>query len=248
MRLIDDHRSVNWNDRPLDARIDTVVLHYTGMQSGKEALTRLCDPEAEVSAHYMIEENGSVYRLVEEERRAWHAGVSCWQGRENLNHSSIGIELVNPGHEFGYKPFPDAQIDSLLKILDGIKTRHEIPTSRFIGHSDIAPSRKTDPGELFPWQQLAAEGFGVFSDKDASDQTLVIEKGMQGTAAIKLNKQLGIVGYHGCDYDTIGDNTERVIKAFQAHWRPTVVTGIYDAGTSLVLSDITKMILVGDPE
>lgn len=242
MKVICDYKSPNWNERPDGVAIDTVILHYTGMKSGAAALARLCDEQAEVSAHYLIEEDGRVFQLVAEDKRAWHAGVSCWQGRNNLNHSSIGIELVNPGLEFGYRRFPKAQIDSLINLLHGIKTRHKIPASRYLGHSDVAPLRKDDPGELFPWQQLAKHGFGLFSGKSASNQKIILDFGAKGDTVIKLNKQLGIVGYHGQDYDSIGGGTERVLRAFQAHWRPEAVTGKYDEGTAVVLDDIAKNI------
>jgi N-acetylmuramoyl-L-alanine amidase len=240
--------SPNWNERPNGAAIDTVVLHYTGMKTGVAALARLCDPAAEVSSHYLIEEDGQLFQLVAEEKRAWHAGVSCWQGRENLNDTSIGIELVNPGHEFGYRSFPQKQIESLLVLLDSVKSRHKIGTARFLGHSDIAPGRKMDPGNLFPWKVLAKNGFGIFSDKSASDQTIVVNSLRGISMDNKLNKQLGIVGYHGCNRDSVGGGTGRALTAFQAHWRPEAVTGKFDKGTALVLDDIANMILVGDLE
>jgi len=246
MQPIRDHSSPNWNDRPEGASIDTVVLHYTGMKSCAGALARLCDPAAQVSAHYLIDEDGSLFQLVAEQHRAWHAGVSRWQGRDNLNHHSIGIELVNPGHEFGYRPFPEAQIHSLLQLLAGIQERHLIPRANFVGHSDIAPERKSDPGELFPWALLAEKGYGIYSWLNACDTTVILQKGNQGEEVNKLNQQLGVVGYHGFDYDTFGGGTERVIKAFQTHWRPAAVTGIFDKGTAMVLNEIARTILVGD--
>jgi len=242
--LMAEISSPNWNERPEGAAIDTVVLHYTGMKNGSDALERLCDPVAAVSAHYLIEEDGRVYRLVPEEKRAWHAGVSSWQGRDNLNHSSIGIELVNPGHEFGYQPFPEGQIKALLVLLEEIRSRRPaISQTRYLGHSDIAPGRKIDPGPLFPWQRLAGHGFGVFSDKKAGDQTVLLKKGDTGEAAINLNKQLGIVGYYGCECDIIGCGSENALKAFQAHWRPEAVNGMLDKGTAIVLDDIAGILM-----
>ena len=146
--------SPNWNERQLP--ISMVVVHYTGMQSADEALERLCDPMAGVSAHYLIEENGTVHRLVREDRRAWHAGKSFWRGITDVNSASIGIELVNPGHEFGYRPFPEAQMEALLPLLADMVQRHDVPRANVVGHSDIAPVRKEDPGELFDWDLLAA--------------------------------------------------------------------------------------------
>lgn len=141
--------------------VSMVVLHYTGMKTAKEALDRMCDPEAEVSAHYMIEESGKYHWLVPEDRRAWHAGVSEWAGETDVNSASIGIELVNPGHEWGYREFSEPQIDSLLRLLGGILQRFPVPRPRVIGHSDVAPGRKEDPGEKFPWHVLAAEGLAI---------------------------------------------------------------------------------------
>lgn len=244
MLEINERLSPNWDERP-NPKIDTVVLHYTGMRSGQEALTRMCDPAAKVSAHYMIEEDGSLFRLVPEEKRAWHAGVSAWQGQENLNHNSIGIELVNPGHEFGYRSFPKSQIDTLLKLLEGIEQRHNVPQARYIGHSDIAPDRKIDPGELFPWYLLSGHGFGVWSDVDGTDITAVLKKGDSGPKVLSLNKQLGMVGYDWPNNLIYDANLERVILAFQAHWRPLCVTGCYDRGTALILDDIALKIVQG---
>lgn len=147
---------------------DMVVLHYTGMQTGEAALARLCDPAAKVSAHYMIEEDGRIFRLVPEERRAWHAGVSFWKGERDINAVSIGIEIVNPGHEFGYHAFPDPQIEALIALLDQVRGRWQIPDARILGHSDVAPERKQDPGELFPWKRLAEAGHGLWVEPPPS--------------------------------------------------------------------------------
>ena len=141
--------------------VSMAVLHYTGMQSAEEALERLCDVEAQVSAHYVIEEDGRVHALVPEDRRAWHAGVSVWGADTDINSVSVGFEIVNPGHEWGYRPFPAAQISALIPLLRGTMERHGIPPARVVGHSDVAPGRKEDPGELFPWAQLAGEGLAI---------------------------------------------------------------------------------------
>jgi N-acetylmuramoyl-L-alanine amidase len=145
--------SPNFNERQLP--VSMIVLHYTGMQSAAAALARLTDPAAEVSAHYLIDEDGTIHRLVAEDKRAWHAGQSHWRGITDVNSASIGIELVNPGHEFGYREFAPAQIEALIPLLSEIKDRHEITRGNIVGHSDIAPTRKQDPGELFPWARLA---------------------------------------------------------------------------------------------
>src|SRR6185312_2759816 len=196
MQII-DRPSPNHDAR--DAAIDMLVLHYTGMQSAQAALERLCDPAAMVSAHYTIDETGTVYAHVPEARRAWHAGVSFWAGRRNLNACSIGIELVNPGHEFGYRAFSDAQIAALIELATGIVSRHAIVAARVLGHSDIAPARKEDPGELFPWARLAREGIGQWPQAS----------GKNASAA-------GLARY-GYDPEAPQD---KVIAAFQRHFRP----------------------------
>jgi N-acetylmuramoyl-L-alanine amidase len=145
-------------------RVDALVLHYTGMRSAAAALERLCDPVAKVSSHYVVDEDGTVYALVDEGMRAWHAGVSFWRGVSGLNDSSVGVEIVNPGHEFGYREFPEMQVLAVLELCRGILGRHEIPARNVVGHSDIAPDRKQDPGELFPWAWFAQEGVGVWTD------------------------------------------------------------------------------------
>src|SRR3984957_10050573 len=145
---------------------DMVVLHYTGMPTGEAALARLRDPAAKVSAHYVVEEDGRVFALVPEERRAWHAGKSFWRGERDINAASIGVEIVNPGHEFGYRPFPDVQIDSVIELVGEIRSRWSIDDDRLLGLSDVAPDRKEDPGELFPWKRLAEAGHGLWAEPE----------------------------------------------------------------------------------
>ncbi len=153
--------SPNTGPRPAGVRPQYVILHYTGMLTCEAALQRLCDEQAKVSCHLLIDEDGLVYRLVADHLRAWHAGVSYWRGERDLNSLSIGIELVNPGHEHGYRSFPDPQVQSLCTVLSALMDRHGIPPTGVLGHSDIAPLRKEDPGELFPWAVLAAQGLAV---------------------------------------------------------------------------------------
>ena len=153
-------KSPNFDDRPVGTAIDILLMHYTGMRSAEEALTRMCSAEAKVSAHYMVDEDGTIISMVQESDRAWHAGVSYWLGKENVNGSSIGVEIVNPGHEFGYRPFPRSQIEAVIELCTGILERHPISPDRVLGHSDVAPSRKEDPGELFPWRTLSEAGIG----------------------------------------------------------------------------------------
>ena len=145
--------SPNFDERTTPVSI--LVLHYTGMPDAAGAIERLTDPASKVSSHYVVAEDGQVLRLVDEEKRAWHAGKSHWRGIDNINSASVGIEIVNPGHEFGYHPFPEAQIDALIPLISEIIGRHAITRGNVVGHSDIAPARKQDPGELFPWYRLA---------------------------------------------------------------------------------------------
>ena len=151
-----DAPSPNFDTR--SAPPDMIVLHYTGMPTGEAALARLRDAEAKVSAHYLVEEDGRVFVLVAEARRAWHAGVSFWRGERDVNAVSIGIEIVNPGHEHGYRAFPGSQVEAVIALVSDIRTRWTIPDARVLGHSDVAPARKEDPGELFPWKRLHEAG------------------------------------------------------------------------------------------
>ena len=198
--------SPNHDDRG-GAIIDMLVLHYTGMQTAEAALERLCDPAAKVSAHYTVDEAGTVYAHVPEARRAWHAGLSFWAGVTDVNARSIGIELVNPGHEFGYRAFPETQIASLITLCQGILSRHAIPAARVLGHSDVAPARKEDPGELFPWALLAKDGIGLWPERIAGDL---------GSDALAR---------FGYDPDAPQDT---VITAFQRHFRPQKLDGRWD--------------------
>ncbi len=156
------YQSPNYNDRRNGRQPDMIVIHYTGMPTAIGALERLCDPKAEVSAHYLIEKNGKIWQMVDEENRAWHAGVSQWQGVKDINSCSIGIELENGGHEVGYESFPQIQIDVLIQLCREIMSRHDIVAERVIGHEHIAPGRKLDPGPTFPWQKLADGHVSIF--------------------------------------------------------------------------------------
>src|SRR6516162_4761507 len=162
-----DRFSPNHAQRAERAGIDMLVLHYTGMKTASEAIDRLCDPEARVSAHFVIEENGTIWRLVPETLQAFHAGRSCWAGSSNLNEVSIGIEIVNPGHEWGYRPFPEVQVAAVEHLSAALISRFAIPQHRVVGHSDIAPDRKSDPGELFDWARLARAGIGIWPEPAA---------------------------------------------------------------------------------
>jgi N-acetylmuramoyl-L-alanine amidase len=211
------------------APIDMLVLHYTGMKTAEEALTRLCDPEARVSAHYTIDEDGTVYAHVPEERRAWHAGVSYWAGERNVNARSIGVELVNPGHEFGYVPFAEAQIEALIDLSGDILKRHPIPAARVVGHSDVAPARKTDPGELFPWKQLADYGIGLWPGFSAR------------ALRIPFDRALAEIGY-GTPPD-VDWPLSTTIAAFQRRFVPGAITGEPDPETNRRLAAVHAAVL-----
>lgn len=162
-------KSPNFNERAGGQKPSIIILHYTGMKTGGAALERLCDPGSEVSAHYFIDEAGEVLQLVEEGKRAWHAGVAHWRGESDINSSSIGIEIVNPGHEFGYEPFPEAQMQAVISLCKSLIEKHSVAPSMVLGHSDVAPSRKLDPGHLFPWARLAQEGVGLWPVPEEMD-------------------------------------------------------------------------------
>ena len=218
---------------------DMLVLHYTGMQTGEAALARLCDPAAEVSAHYMVEEDGRIFRLVAEERRAWHAGRSFWKGEAGVNHASIGIEIVNPGHEFGYRPFPDVQIAAVIALVADIRTRWEIEDSRILGHSDVAPARKEDPGELFPWKQLAQAGHGVWAEADPAPGDPLTE-GAEGVGVFALQAGLTRLGYDCAPTGKFDQNTREVVTAFQRHWVQSRYDGVADGLTRARLMAVLR--------
>ncbi len=218
---------------------DMIVLHYTGMQTGEAALARLCDPEARVSSHYLVEEDGRVFRLVAEERRAWHAGVSFWKGEEGVNHASIGIEIVNPGHEFGYRAFPESQVAAVIALVADIRTRWEIEDSRIIGHSDVAPARKQDPGELFPWKRLAEAGHGVWAEADPAPGEPLSE-GAEGVGVFALQAGLTRLGYDCAPTGKFDQNTREVVLAFQRHWVQTRFDGVADGLTRARLMAVLR--------
>ena len=231
-----DRPSPNHNERPAGAAIDILLLHYTGMPTAAGALDRLCDPAAKVSAHYLIDEDGTAYALVDENRRAWHAGVSYWQGERDINARSIGIELVNPGHEFGYRPFPEPQMRALAGLCHDLQGRHAIPAARVLGHSDVAPTRKADPGELFDWPGLAAEGIGLWPAGELSvPARRTLSPGMAGPAVREWQRALAAFGYEAFGDGRYNAELAFIVKAFQRHWRPAGVDGVADDETQAIL-------------
>ena len=213
--------SPNFNERRLP--VSMIVLHYTGMQSAAEALERLKDPAAEVSAHYLIDEDGTVIRLVDEAKRAWHAGRSFWRGITDVNSASVGIELVNPGHEFGYRPFPDAQMEALVPLLADIVRRHDIPRANVVGHSDVAPARKIDPGELFDWDMLAR--YNLTLPRPHPKMRLLYDN--EGAFFLALAR----FGYDVSD-------KEAAVAAFQRRWRPHKIDGQVDGQIGALLFEL----------
>jgi N-acetylmuramoyl-L-alanine amidase len=208
--------------------IDILLVHYTGMPTGLEALERLCDGEAQVSAHYLVEEDGTVFSLVPEDRRAWHAGAGYWRGERDINSRSVGVELVNPGHEWGYRPFPDAQMAAFAALARGIMDRHGILPHRVLAHSDVAPSRKEDPGELFDWRGLAAQGVGFWPTPSPQDDG-------PGYAVAEAQALLARFGFEVEPTGVLNPQTRVAATAFQRHFIPGRVGYGLDAAFMRVL-------------
>ena len=203
-----------------------LVLHYTGMRSGEAAIDRLCDAEAKVSAHYVVEEHGGVVQLVAESERAWHAGVSAWRGHSNINQRSVGIEIVNPGHDYGYRPFPQAQMVSVAELCLDILSRYTIPARNVVGHSDVAPARKQDPGELFDWAWMARQGIGLWPEDG-----LRIMDDKEALAPSSIIHSLASYGYDTTDLPA-------TIVAFQRHFRPKLLNGMWDTECAALLHSL----------
>ncbi|HEX3485750.1 MAG TPA: N-acetylmuramoyl-L-alanine amidase [Micropepsaceae bacterium] len=220
--------SPNFDARPKATPVDILVLHYTGMQTAAEAIARLCDPDAQVSAHYTVDEDGTVYAHVPEDSRAWHAGVSYWAGARDINARSIGIEIVNPGHAFGYRSFPDRQIEAVIALSLDVFARHPIPPERVLGHSDVAPARKQDPGELFPWGALSLEGVGLWPQTRKLRLDVPFADGLRA------------FGYGMRPDVDVADDT--VIAAFQRHWRPARIDGVADRECEAILAALLQEI------
>jgi N-acetylmuramoyl-L-alanine amidase len=214
--------------RAVDGRVGVrfVIVHYTGMETAAAALERLCDPTARVSAHYLIEEDGTLHQLVDENARAWHAGLSFWGGISDINSASVGVELQNPGHALGYRPFPAAQIAAFVRLGRDLLTRHDLDAAAVLGHSDIAPGRKQDPGELFPWNELVAAGLGVWPATSTPK-----------TPGAWVWNALSAIGYAvpagaGADILDPATGAADVIAAFQRRYQPDRITGIVDSVTA----------------
>jgi len=217
--------SPNFENRPPSVSVNLLLFHYTGMKSAAEAIARLCSPKSKVSAHYLIDEVGNIFSLVEENKRAWHAGVASWNDDVDINNISVGIEIANPGHEFGYSRYPERQMIAVEALSIDIIKRHSIRAARVLGHSDVSPSRKCDPGELFDWERLAAAGIGIWPK--ISPVSVNFEIG----SIRQCQKQLKMIGYGLKITGVLDELTRDTILAFQRHWLPNQLTGKFDVET-----------------
>jgi N-acetylmuramoyl-L-alanine amidase len=232
------HPSPNFGPRPSDVPLDMIVLHYTDMLNAKEALARLCNPISEVSAHFLIGKDGALYQLVDPKYRAWHAGLGSWGGEKDINSRSIGIEMDNLGHTFGPEPFPIPQINTLSDLLTELIQTYGIPAHRIVGHSDVAPLRKQDPGELFPWYDLAQKGFGLWP----RERLVASSYPSLALNILEAQQALCNIGY-GCPLTGIwDDDSQKVCRAFQRHFTPGELTGQPSELTHQVLQALLKVI------
>jgi N-acetylmuramoyl-L-alanine amidase len=225
------HPSPNHGERKDGKAVSALVLHYTGMRDAASALHQLCNPAAQVSSHYLVLEDGRILQLVPEERRAWHAGAGSWQGETDMNSASIGIEVVNPGHEHGYRAFPAAQMEAVAALSADIVRRWHIPQDRVIAHSDMAPARKQDPGELFAWDTLAAAGAGLWVKPHPILSGRFFQRGEEGQPISALQAMFSMYGYALPITGVFDELTEQVVSAFQRHFRQERVDGIADRST-----------------
>ncbi|KQZ81363.1 N-acetylmuramoyl-L-alanine amidase [Mesorhizobium sp. Root157] len=228
--------SPNFSPRRGAHRPSMIVLHYTGMETGEGAEAWLCNPASAVSSHYLVHEDGRIIQMVRESDRAWHAGKSSWRGEADINSHSVGIEIVNPGHMLGYPPFPDRQIYAVIDLCRGIVNRYRMRPEHVLAHSDVAPGRKIDPGERFPWARLFDAGVGNLVKASPIRSGAVLRSGDKGQAVEELQSMLALYGY-GVDITGVFDRqTSIVVEAFQRHFRPRLVDGIADGSTMRTLS------------
>ena len=229
--------SPNHDERKQSRTPDMILLHYTGMKTGEAALARLCAPDSKVSAHYVVFEDGRIVQCVPEALRAWHAGKSFWGGDRDINSCSIGIEIVNPGHELGYPDFPLRQIAAVISLCRSINTRRgPIAAGRILAHSDVAPARKQDPGEKFPWELLSESGLGQWvRPAPLNIDGASVKPGERGDAVAQLQQLLRGYGYDVEESGIYDEATRMVVTAFQRHFRPARVDGIADASTLMTL-------------
>ena len=230
--------SANYGERRNGREPDMIVLHYTGMVDGKMAVQRLTTIGTEVSAHYIVHEDGRIIQTVQESWRAWHAGASAWAGETDINSCSIGVEIVNGGHDYGLPPYPLRQIAAVIALCKGIIIRRNIPRHRVVGHSDISPGRKQDPGEKFPWELLAASGVGQYVAPARIEHGPTMAVGAAGDNVRALQEALASYGY-GVAVSGIYDfATVEVVSAFQRHFRPALIDGVADVSTVTTLKNL----------
>ncbi len=230
--------SPNHGERRGRAAPDAIVLHYTGMPTAEGALDRLCAADAQVSCHYFVFEDGRIAQLVPEARRAWHAGLSFWAGENDMNSASIGIEIVNPGHDGGAPPFPRAQVEAVARLCADIMERRAIAPERVLAHSDISPGRKVDPGEAFPWEVLAAAGLCLADPAPAARDGMTLARGATGAPVRALQEALARFGYR-CEATGVYDAaTETVVAAFQRRFRRARVDGVADVRTRAAVESL----------
>lgn len=243
-----DHRtarlrpSPNYGERKDGKAISAIILHYTGMIDGRSAEDWLCNSDSQVSSHYLVHEDGHIVQMVAEADRAWHAGKSFWHGETDLNSVSIGIEIVNPGHILGYRPFAARQINAVMRLCRGIVLRHGIVPSMVLAHSDIAPGRKIDPGELFPWAKLAAKGIGLHIEPEPIAGGRFFTLGDEGQPVEALQAMLALYGYEMPVTGVYDGQTEKIVRAFQRHFRPEKIDGVADTSTIKTLHQLLKKV------
>ena len=236
--------SPNFGPRRETLRPDMIVLHYTGMASGAGAEAWLCNPQSEVSSHYLVHEDGRIIQMVREQDRAWHAGKSSWFGRTDINSCSVGIEIVNPGHSLGYKAFPKRQIAAVTALCAGIVGRYSIPAERVLAHSDVAPGRKIDPGEKFPWKALFSAGVGHLVPAAPLRSGAALKAGDAGADVEALQSMLALYGYGVEISGAYDQQTEVVVSAFQRHFRRRLVDGVADGSTVSTLQRLLTSVKV----
>lgn len=239
--------SANFGERKGGRQPDMVILHYTGMPDVDGAITKLCTAGTEVSAHYVVLEDGRIVQCVPEALRAWHAGLSSWGGEEDVNSCSIGIEIVNRGHDWGYPDFPPRQIAAVIALCRGIMLRRNVPAHRVLGHSDVAPSRKKDPGEKFPWHSLANSGVGHWVQPATITKGETLKLGSIGDDVKGLQKALAKYGYSVPITGKFDGITMEVVTAFQRHFRPEKIDGIADRSTLWTLHALLTSLPAEEP-
>jgi N-acetylmuramoyl-L-alanine amidase len=234
--------SPNHGERKAGVKPNMLVLHYTGMADAEGAVRHLCTPTSEVSAHYVVMEDGRIVQCVPESRRAWHAGQSYWEGETDINSCSIGIEIANPGHDHGYPDFPKRQIAAVTALCRSILTRYRIPAERVLGHSDVAPTRKKDPGEKFPWRTLQGSGIGLWvKPVPIVPNGTIYVLGEENPAIKEIQELLLRYGYAVTPNGYLDGNTRDAIAAFQRHFRPEKVDGVFDSSTLETLRSLMRL-------